>query len=299
MPSRRSVLAFVLAFSLVATGAVVVGVSYEAADRLVHPPRETSARTPETVGLGFARERLVTDDGLHLSAWWIPVAAPGAPTVVFLHGYGASKVQALDVAPFLHAAGYNVLAFDFRAHGESEGTYTTFGLDEVLDVRAALAWLHDFAAVNDTRVALFGWSMGAAAALNSARATGEIHVAALVLDSPFAALDDVTSTAFQRETGLPAHPFAELSVRIASWMIHKSVEDDRPVDRARGLTLPLLIIQGLSDSLVPRQDAVELHEAAGESELWLVPHADHVDAVHTDPQGYEQHVLEFLAASLA
>jgi fermentation-respiration switch protein FrsA (DUF1100 family) len=191
-----------------------------------------------------------------------------------------------------------VLAFDFRAHGESEGSYTTVGLDEVSDVRAALSWLGSQPSVNASRVALFGWSMGAATAINAAR-DAKLPVSALILDSPFATLDEVAMRVFHSRTGLPDFPFGTLSVEIASWMVHRSVSEDRPVERVRGLDLPLLIIQGLSDSVVPARDASEIHDEAGRSELWLVPRADHVDAVHEDPQGYEQHVLAFLAASLA
>src|SRR5205823_689619 len=105
---------------LVGTGFTVGVVSYEAADRLVHPPRDLETRTPASVGLSFERTTLLTEDRLRLAAWWMPAVAPDAPTVVFLHGYGASKAQSLAVAPFLHQAGYQVLAFDFRAHGESD-----------------------------------------------------------------------------------------------------------------------------------------------------------------------------------
>src|SRR5581483_7061901 len=153
--------AALLLLSGLATGVV----AYIVADHVLHPPRDVPPWTPLDLGLAYSRVAFPARDGVPLVGWWIP--APDARgTVVFLHGYGASKAQALGVAPFLHAAGYNVLAYDARAHGESGGTHTTLGLDEVQDVEGAWDWL----AARDTtaHVALLGWSMGGATAINAA-----------------------------------------------------------------------------------------------------------------------------------
>jgi pimeloyl-ACP methyl ester carboxylesterase len=219
-------------------------------------------------------------------------------TVVFLHGYGASKAQSLAVAPFLVHAGYNVLAFDFRAHGQSGGSYTTVGLDEVEDVRAALGWLASAPPGSDpSEVALMGWSMGAATALNAA-AHG-IYVRALVLDSPFASLDVVAGRILTQSTGLPAQPFATVGFAWAQWMTHASVRDDRPVAEAPHVATPLLVIQGLSDTLAGGGGQAVSAAAGPNATLWLVPGAGHVDAVNEQPAEYQARVLSFLDRAFA
>ncbi|HWH09417.1 MAG TPA: alpha/beta fold hydrolase, partial [Candidatus Thermoplasmatota archaeon] len=109
-------------------GAFVGYVSWRSAESLVHPARPASSWTPADAGLAFEPLALTTSDGVALAGWWMP-ADEARGTVVFLHGYGDSKNQSLAYAPFLLRAGYHVLAFDFRAHGASGGSFTTVGLD--------------------------------------------------------------------------------------------------------------------------------------------------------------------------
>lgn len=282
---------------LLLASAATVLLSYEAADRLVHPPRERSVDTPASRGIAFEEVAFLTGDGLRLSGWWMP-SPESRGTVVFLHGYTASKSQSLAVAPFLLDAGYSVLAFDFRAHGDSEGAYTTVGLVEAEDVRSAVAYLEGRADVDPARIALFGWSMGAAAALNAARDLPEVR--AVIADSGFARLDLLTGRSLGSLTGLPQWPFAPLTLAMAARMTGRDVGENAPEHSAHELQRPLLVIQGLLDSLArPDADGERLATAAGEqAQLWLVPGAAHVDARREAPGEYEARVLAFLAASL-
>lgn len=277
--------------------AASVAISYETADRLVHPPRELSVDTPADKGLAYEDVSFGTSDGLTLSGWWIPYPQARG-TVVFLHGYTASKSQSLAVVPFLHAAGYNVLAFDFRAHGGSEGSYTTIGLDEAKDVRAAVAYLRERGDVGPGSIALFGWSMGAAAAINAARDLPEVK--ALVADSSFARLDSLTGRSLDSFTSLPQWPFAPLTLAMAARMTGRDVGENAPERSALEVQRPLLVIQGLLDSLArPESDGMALAAAGGDhAQLWLVPGATHVNARSEAPGEYESRVLAFLAASL-
>ena len=285
---------------IILSAGLVGGLGYEVADRLIHPPRDVPAMDPADRGLGFERAAFSTVDGLTLAAWWIPSeAAVPSGTVVFLHGYGASKAQSLSVAPFLHRAGYDVLAFDFRAHGESGGSYTTVGLEEVRDVQAALEYLDAREDVDMASVALFGWSMGGATALNAARELPGVR--AFIVDSSFARLENVVSHSLPAFTGLPSQPFGTLSVLFASWMVQRGVWENEPARAIAQFDRPLLIIQGMADVIArPESDGAALHDAAGPfAELWLVPEADHVNARRADPGAYEAKVLAFLAKNLA
>ncbi len=103
---------------------------------------------------------LVTGDGVHLSARWWRRSGRARAAVVLVHGFGASKedggIRAL--AADLHGAGFDVLTYDARGHGASEGNCTVGG-DERLDVAAAVAR----AAEGGQPVVLVGVSMGAIA----------------------------------------------------------------------------------------------------------------------------------------
>jgi alpha-beta hydrolase superfamily lysophospholipase len=270
-------------------------VAYVVADHVLHPPRDVSPWTPADAGLAYARVTFPARDGIPLVGWWMP-AQDARGTVVFLHGYGASKAQSLAVAPFLHAAGYNVLAYDARAHGESGGTHTTLGLDEVQDAEGAWDWLT--ARGETSRVALFGWSMGGATAINAApKLPG---VAAIIADSSFASLAAVGGRTATSLAHLPEHPFGEATMVAAQAMTGHAPGDDAPAEAARDAPQPLLIIQGGADTLVPPEQARQLQEAAGaRATLWLVPGAVHIDAARDDAAEYEAKVLGFLQAALA
>jgi len=82
--------------------------------------------TPAEYGLEFEEISFPTPDGLTLRGWLVPGSAPER-VVVILHGHGGSIDYDVQYIPYLHAAGYSVLQFDFRAHGRSQGNATTFG----------------------------------------------------------------------------------------------------------------------------------------------------------------------------
>lgn len=272
-------------------------VSWRSADELVHPERRLGGATPADVGLAYENASFSADAGA-LAAWWVP-ASDARGTVLFLHGYGDSKSQAVPLMPFLHEAGYHVLAFDFRAHGGSSGDVTTVGLDEVADVEAAIAFAQakDPAAAED--LALLGFSMGGATALNTAAVSP--HVDVVVADSAFATLTNIASNSITHFTDLPRFPFGPLSVLMAGWMVGKSVKENAPVRAMDDVTAPVLVIQGEADSIAfPDADGRALAEAAPEgSQLWLVPGAAHVQAHALAQAEYEARVSAFLAQHLS
>ena len=91
------------------------------------------------LGLPYS-DVLLDSEGLRLSAWYVLASKPGRPVVVLCHGLGANKQNFLPVAQTLHELDFNVVTFDFRGHGDSEGRTTTFGIKESRDVVAAFGW---------------------------------------------------------------------------------------------------------------------------------------------------------------
>lgn len=292
---RWGALAMALLILLAVLG--IGAVSYLAADRLVHPPRDNDPRTPADFGMSHERVAFASEDGTPLVGWWIP-RDDALGTVVFVHGYGASKAQGLSVASFLHEGGYQVLAFDLRAHGESGGTHTTFGIEEAKDVRAALRYLAARGDVDTTRVALFGWSMGAASVLQAGPDVPEVR--AFIADSGFARLGSVVSNSWEMISGLPRFPFGPVTIALASAMTGRDMGESEPARATHELGRPLLIIQGMQDPLVKPEEGEALRDAAGEgAELWLVPGTDHVNARRFHPTEYEERVLHFLDVHVA
>lgn len=272
-------------------------VSWRSADELIHPERRLGGATPADVGLSYENASFAADAGA-LAAWWVP-AQNATGTVIFLHGYGDSRSQAVPLMPFLHEAGYHVLAFDFRAHGGSAGDVTTVGLDEVADVEAAIAFARAKDPLASEDLALLGFSMGGATAINAAAISP--HVDVVVSDSAFATLTNIASNSITHFTDLPRFPFGPLSVAMAGWMVGKSVRDNAPVHAMARVSAPVLVIQGADDVIAfPDDDGRALADAAPEgSRLWLVAGAAHVQAHGLAQAEYESQVSAFLAEHLS
>lgn len=295
---RTRVLAVAIAAFLLCAGGAVSAISWASAQKLVHPAREASTATPSDAGLAFERVWFDASDGIGLVGWWMPSSAARG-VVIFLHGYGDSKDQSLPLAPFLHRAGYHVLAFDFRAHGESGGDHTTVGLDEVRDVHAAIDFARRRAPEASEGLALVGFSMGAAAALNAAPTSPEVD--AIVADSAFATLANVASNSISHFSDLPKYPFGPLSVAFASWIVGKDVAENAPLRAVRDAEAPILVIQGAADVIAfPDEDGRAIAAAApAGSALWLVEGAAHVESHWRHRTAYEARVLKFLDENLS
>ena len=97
--------------------------------------------SPDEYGLQFEPVEFKAMDGLTLRGVWIP-ASSSDKAVIILHGHGGSYDFDLYRTPALHEVGFNVLLFDFRAHGRSEGKRMTFGYEERRDVLGAIEFLH-------------------------------------------------------------------------------------------------------------------------------------------------------------
>jgi len=253
-----------------------------------HMPRLTSENAPLDFGMKAETISITTGDGITLKGWFV-TGASGAPAIVFLHGLGTVKGDLVPLGRFLHQKGYTLLFFDFRNCGESEGTCSSFGANERLDLEAALDFLRSRKDVDAETIGLVGVSLGSAVAADiGAR---EPAVKAMVLDSAFPSAEAVIGN-IHRKFHLPAFPFAKLS----KWMLEAWFWTDydaiAPISAVRGMDRRgLLIISGGRDPIMRPDTARKLYEAAPEpKEFWLVPEAGHVGAYECRVREYEKKV---------
>jgi alpha-beta hydrolase superfamily lysophospholipase len=215
----------------------------------------------------------VTVDGVRLTGRrWEPLARPRA-AVVIVHGFSASSqcpnVEGLATA--LHDDGFDVLTYDARGHGTSEGE-STLGDHEQHDVAAAVA----AARASATDVVLVGASMGAIAALRYA--VTDPHLAGVVTvscPSHWRLPRNVRGllAAGMTRTPVGRRLMARLCrVRIAS----RWTNPVAPAELVPQVEAPLAIVHGTEDRFIPVRDAVELHDAARHpSRLDVVPGLGH------------------------
>ncbi|AKT42838.1 alpha/beta hydrolase [Chondromyces crocatus] len=266
---------------------VLYGGASELAARHLTAPR-TGLSRPRSLSEA-PPSSFVTADGLRLASLRVdPPASPARGTVVLAHGVGNDRRLLVDtVGPALKDRGYRLFAFDFRAHGESEGDRTTLGSAEARDVAEALQQARQFGGP----VGFVGFSMGAVAYLLSGS-----EADAAVLDSPYASLRGALSSRLGRAgliSPLSAGVLARVSARLPT-----PLDTVRPAGRVAHLTRPTLFLFAEFDQWVPRE-AREAYTREGtvcvSCEQELLPGETHGGHFST---AWAQRVASFLDAKL-
>jgi uncharacterized protein len=266
-------------------------------ERGIHPRRPGWQGAPPEPDLPVEPVGFCSQDGTRLAGWFVPGDRSGV--VVLAHGYGSDRRELLPHAAFLYRAGYSLLLFDFRSSGQSEGRAVTIGALERLDLLGAVAYVRGRVDVGRSPIAVLGISLGAAVALLAAADSPAI--AAVIAECPFTNLHSALARSFHYFTGLPAFPFAPLTVWLCERRLGIRARDVRPESAITRLgRRPVLLIHGLADTLIDPSNSRVLYERAGPaSELWLVEAAAHARAYERSPDDYRARVLAFLERAFA
>jgi dipeptidyl aminopeptidase/acylaminoacyl peptidase len=230
----------------------------------IRPPKIISSITPRDLKMNYQDVSFKTADGLTLRGWYIPAAKRTEKTLILLHGYPADKGNILPALAFLHED-FNLLLFDFRYLGRSEGSYSTAGAKEVEDLLAAIQFLKS-RGVKD--VGVWGFSMGGAVALMAIEKAPEIR--AVISESSYASLGEMAFELLR--IPLLNYPIAYLVGLWAKLFLGIDVRDASPADRIRNTTLPILLIHSSADAVIPFSHARLLQQALAKNpnaEFWF------------------------------
>ena len=260
--------------------------------KMVKPPRFVGDWTPKDLGYDYEEITIETRDGLKLSGWWIP---NGEGTVIPLHGYTRSRwdeVYMKQTIEFLLKEGYSVLVFDFRAHGRSDGKYTTVGEKELIDVLSAVDWLKKNHPEKAGKIGLVGFSMGAVVTIMALAEDDRITCG--VADSPPIYLDKTGARGLKYFANLPEwlYTFVKPFTKLFS-----GAKELNMLEYADKVRKPLLLIAGEKDPLVKPNEVREFYERNKQInpnvELWITD-APHVRTLKFRPEEWKEKVREFL-----
>ncbi|MBS3168070.1 alpha/beta hydrolase [Candidatus Woesearchaeota archaeon] len=272
-------------------------------ETLIYPPSKTPGHkkidfngTPNDFGLAYSDLTFKTKDGLKLDGWYVP--GKNSKGIILCHGNGGSKVHMRKHAKFLNDSGYNVVMFDFRGQGESEGRYVTYGVLEVKDVDAAVV---EFTKRGINDIGILGTSLGGGVAIIAAAQNQEID--AVVADAAYSSSNAV-AVHTARKYGIPDEIREEVI--------------DSIFDRAREITgvdyglanpvsyidrispRPILLIHGKKDTIVPVSQARFNFSRAGEPKtLWIRRNGKHDNYIWQKYGAeYERRVIDFFNQNL-
>ena len=219
----------------------------------IRPPKMVSSITPRNLNMPYEQVSFTTADGLSLRGWFILSGKRAAKTLILLHGYPADKGNILPALAFLHAD-FNLLLFDFRYLGESDGSYSTAGAKEVEDLLAAIRFLKTRGI---EEVGVWGFSMGGAVGLMTIDKAPEIR--AVVSESSYASLTEMALQLFR--VPLLNYPIAYLIGFWAKLFLGIDVRDVSPAEKIRNTTVPILITHSSTDAVIPFSQAKTLQRA--------------------------------------
>lgn len=227
---------------------------------------------------------LTTKDGVKLAAWYTPPHAEGSGAVILVaHGYNANRPE--DIYVMFAKHGYGVLAWDFRAHGQSGGDTCSLGYYEQLDVEVALDYALNQPDVE--RIGAWGGSMGGATVILTAAKRPEIE--AVVSDSAFPSLEDVM------RLNTPVKIMQPFVLFFGEQLSDTELNQVRPVDEIVKISpRAVFIIDGWDGSAVAMNSPYRLFDAADEpKQLWVEDGVPHLTMYGNDPPGYEKRVIGF------
>ncbi|MCH5463058.1 alpha/beta fold hydrolase [Lactobacillus sp. LC28-10] len=239
--------------------------------------------------------RQTTPDGLTLRASYIPAAGKSLRVVILAHSINHAREQMIPLAKLFHDHGYNVLMPDARAQGQSDGHRIGFGWPDRKDY---LGWIEKVISElgDNVKIVLMGLSMGAATVLATAGEHLPQNVKAVVADSGFASIYQMAKTTLRRDFHLPANPIVPIADWLARFRTGSRLSQERVDDQLKRAMVPVLIIHGEDDQVVPVKHAKVLYEAIkGPKKAYIVPHAKHIQAYAHDPEHYQQVLSDFLS----
>ncbi len=236
-------------------------------------------------------------DGLRLEGRYYPSSSPSAPTAICAHGYrGVSLMDFSGGGPLMMELGMNVLLISQRGCMGSEGHTVTFGVKEKGDLLKWMEWVKERNG-KDTPIYLMGISMGAHTVLYSSDSLSSSNVRGIIADCPY------TSSRAITDKVLSSHGFSPKALR---WFVNLTtslwggfmLSSRGAVEAVRNSSVPVLIIHGTDDHLVPFRMSGEIRDAAPER-VTLVPieGAGHAESYLVNRERYTEEVKKFVSAT--
>jgi len=234
-------------------------------------PSRVLQGSPADIGLAYDTVWLMAGDGTRLHAWFVP-ATTARGTLLFNHGNAGNIGDRLDSISLFHSLGLNVLIYDYRGFGESEGKPSEQGT--YLDANVAWDYLLEERMISPQEIIIFGRSLGAAMAADLA---SQNLSAGVILESAFTSVPDMAASLY---------PW--LPVR---WLSRYQYNNLEKIDR---ITSPLLVMHSRADEIIPFTHGEQLFAHANEPKQFLELSGGHNDGYHVSRKVYVKAMQQFL-----
>ena len=213
---------------------------------------------------------------------------------IVLHGYRGNHTGVLNLAMPYYEAGYQVIAPDLRACGDSDGDYVGMGW---LDREDILRWI-DFILAEDPQaeIVVHGISMGAATTMMTAGEDTPENVKVFIEDCGYTSVWDVFSSELQLRFGLPEFPILYTASGVAKLRAGYTFGEASALRQVENCEKPMLFIHGTADDFIPYEMMDELYNAKpGDNKAELTADgAGHGEAMYALGDTYWDTVFDFI-----
>jgi fermentation-respiration switch protein FrsA (DUF1100 family) len=240
-------------YLIVVLGIFFVFIRYIEKKSLFFPLKDIEY-TPDDIGLHYERLSIETEDSVSLSAWYI-AAEQNRATVLFSHGNGGNISHRLEKIKMLNDLGLNVLIFDYRGYGMSEGSPSEEGLYR--DVQAVYTYMVETMHIDPGTTIGYGESLGGAVIIDLA---GRSELGGIIIEGSFTSIADIAKKYF---------PFIPPAV-------YRSKFDSK--SKVAGVTAPKLHFHSRRDEVVPYELGRKLFESAPEPKEFIELQGGHNDS---------------------
>ncbi len=244
--------------------------------RLIFHPSAQVSETPAVAGLAYENVELPMPVG-QIHGWWIPSATISSSVLLYLHGNGSNLGDLIDRAWHWHQIDLSLLLIDYRGYGHSQGNFPREA-SVYEDAEAAWRYLTRVRRIAPAQIIIYGQSLGGAVAIDLA--SKHPDAAAVIVESSFTSMRAMVMRWWLNYL-LPV-----------DWLLTEQFDS---LSKIRSLKVPILLIHGTADRLIPASMSQTLYAAAPEpKQLVLIPNANHDTVAQYGGKRYWQSVQEFL-----
>lgn len=251
--------------SLILLGAATLyvlacGYMFLAQRRFLYKPEIGDLRNPASAGLAEASHaRVAGQDETEISAWYV---APKIhmPVIYYLHGNAGNLTGRKDRFAAFARRGYGVFAISYRGYGDSDGAPKESGLFS--DAEAGRQYLAKTLGIRESDIILYGESLGTGVALHLV-AEGRFRPLFVALEAPYLSVGKIARRSY---------PWLPVDM-----LLRDRFDSEK---RVPSLDVPLMVLHGEADALIPPSDGRALFDKAGArvKEFYSLPGIGHVDA---------------------
>ena len=223
-------------------------------------------------GLPLEDVWLSVDEEVTVFGWFINAGAT-SPVILWCHGNAGNVSHRLENIRLLYQRGISIFIFDYRGYGRSTGTPTEVGFYQ--DALVCYDYLIHQRDISAERLIVFGRSLGSGVA---AEVTDRRPTAGLIVEGSFPSIQAMSDHHY---FGLPARWVMDVEFNLTQ--------------KVRDLKVPLLVIHGERDSIVPMFMGKQVFDTASEPKWWhAVSNAGHNDVPFVGGESYFREIDAFL-----